>query len=57
MLEPADLTNEERAVLEGDCEVLISLGERRVDVPTPAGPTPREMGTAGTFMPLTNLFA
>jgi hypothetical protein len=57
MLERVDLTDEERAVLEGDREVLGSLAERLVDVPTPAGPTPREMGTAGSFIPLTNLLA
>jgi hypothetical protein len=32
--------------LEGDREVLTSLAERLADVPTPAGPTPREMGTS-----------
>jgi hypothetical protein len=55
MLERVDLTDEERAVLEGDRQVLTSLAERLADVPTPAGPTPREIGTAGSFIPLTNL--
>ena len=36
MLERVDLTDEERAVLEGDREVLTSLAERLADVPTPA---------------------
>jgi hypothetical protein len=57
MLERVDLTDEERAALEGDSEVLTSLAERLADVPTPAGPTPREMGTTGSFIPLTNLLA
>ena len=55
MLERVDLTDEERAVLEGDREVLTSLVNRLVDVPTPAGPTPRELGTVASFVPLTTL--
>ena len=55
MLERVDLTDEERAVLEGDCVVLTSLVDRLADVPTPAGPTPRQLGTVASFVPLTNL--
>jgi hypothetical protein len=56
MLERVYLTEEERAVLKGDREVLNNLVDRLVDVPTPAGPTPRELATATTFVPLANLF-
>jgi hypothetical protein len=55
MLERVDLTDEERAVLEGDREVLTGLVDRLADVPTPAGPTPRQLGTVASFVPLTNL--
>jgi integrase len=55
MLERVDLTDEERAVLEGDRVVLTSLVDRLADVPTPAGPTPRQLGTVASFVPLTNL--
>jgi hypothetical protein len=44
-----------RAALEGGRDALAALAERLAEIPTPAGPTPRELGTAGTFIPLTNL--
>jgi hypothetical protein len=53
MLEELDLTDEERAALEGDRDALAALTERLAHVPTPAGPTPKELGTASAFIPLT----
>jgi hypothetical protein len=50
MLERVDLTDEERAVVDGDREVLTSLVGRLADMPTPAGPTPRELGTVASFV-------
>lgn len=55
MLEQLDLTDDEREALEGDREAVASLAERLTDTPTPAGPTPRELGTADGFVPLTQL--
>ncbi|WP_247704226.1 tyrosine-type recombinase/integrase [Streptomyces sp. RK76] len=55
MLEQLDLTDTEREALEGDREAVASLAERLTDTPTPAGPTPRELGTADGFVPLTQL--
>src|SRR5207248_5101649 len=40
-----------------DIEVLTSLADRPADVPTPAGPKPRQMGTTESFIPATNLLA
>ncbi|MGV9976546.1 tyrosine-type recombinase/integrase [Micromonospora wenchangensis] len=55
MLETIDLTDDERAALEGDREALEALAQRLADTPTPAGPTPRDLGTADAFIPLTSL--
>ncbi|WP_206060772.1 hypothetical protein [Nonomuraea basaltis] len=55
MLEQLDLTDEERQVLEGDRDAVTALAERLVDMPTPAGPTPGELGTQPAFIPLTVL--
>ncbi|WP_327731427.1 tyrosine-type recombinase/integrase [Streptomyces sp. NBC_00487] len=55
MLEQLDLTNDEREALEGDREAVTALAERLADTPTPAGPTPRELGTSDSFIPLTQL--
>ena len=55
MLETVDLAEDERAALEGDREALEALAQRLADTPTPAGPTPRDLGTADAFIPLTNL--
>lgn len=57
MLETVDLTDDERAALEGDREALEALAERLADTSTPAGPTPRDLGTADAFIPLTNLLS
>ncbi|MGW2651835.1 tyrosine-type recombinase/integrase [Streptomyces sp. NPDC001393] len=56
MLEQLDLTDDEREALEGDREAVTALAKRLADTPTPAGPTPRELGTAtDAFVPLTQL--
>ena len=55
MLKQMDLTDEDRVVLEGDRAVLSSGVDQLADIPTPAGPTPGELGTTGSFVPLTNL--
>lgn len=55
MLEQLSLTDEEKEALEGDYEVVTALIERLADIPTPAGPTPGELGTATAFIPLTAL--
>jgi len=57
MLETVDLTEDERAALEGDRKALEALAQRLADTPTPAGPTPRDLGTADAFIPLTNLLS
>jgi hypothetical protein len=51
MLEQLDLTE----ALEGDREALTALAERLADTPTPAGPTPKQLGTNRTFIALTDL--
>ncbi|MEU5951467.1 tyrosine-type recombinase/integrase [Streptomyces sp. NPDC047525] len=55
MLEQLNLTEDEREALEGDREAIAALAEKLADIPTPAGPTPRELGTAEGFVPLTHL--
>ncbi|WP_329437794.1 hypothetical protein [Streptomyces canus] len=55
MLEQLDLTDDEREALEGDREAVTALAERLADTPTPAGPTPRELGTSDSFIPWTEL--
>ncbi|TQE34214.1 site-specific recombinase [Streptomyces ipomoeae] len=55
MLETVDLTDDEREALEGDRDAITALANRLADTPTPAGPTPAELGTTDTFIPLTNL--
>jgi hypothetical protein len=54
MLEQLDLTDDERAALEGDRDALTALAQRLRDTPTPAGPTP-ENGMNAAFIPLTTL--
>lgn len=53
MLERLTLTDDERAALEGDREALMALAERLATVPTPAGPTPEQLGADGAFISLT----
>jgi integrase len=55
MLEQLDLSEDERAALEGDRDAVAALANRLADTPTPAGPTPRELGAADAFIPLTSL--
>jgi hypothetical protein len=55
MLEQIDLTDDEREALEGDRDAVTALVQRLADIPTPAGPTPKELGTASAFIPLTQL--
>ncbi|MBT2472307.1 hypothetical protein J7E97_31785 [Streptomyces sp. ISL-66] len=55
MLEQVDLTDDEREALEGDRDAVTALTQRLADIPTPAGPTPRELGTTDAFIPLTQL--
>lgn len=55
MLETVDLTDDEREALEGDRDAVDGLLERLATTPTPAGPTPRELGTSTAFVPLTAL--
>ena len=50
MLEQLDLTDDERAALEGDRDAVTALAERLADVPTPAGPTPHQLGTEPVFV-------
>jgi hypothetical protein len=50
-----DLTDDERAALEGDRDALTALTQRLRDTPTPAGPTPKELGMNAAFIPLTTL--
>ena len=45
MLEQLDLTDDERQALEGDHDAITALADKLVDVPTPAGPTPVQLGT------------
>ncbi|MEU3616836.1 hypothetical protein ABZ725_31715 [Streptomyces sp. NPDC006872] len=55
MLERLDLTDDAREALEGDREAVTALAERLADTPTPAGPTPRQLDTTDSFIPLTQL--
>jgi integrase len=55
MLEQIDLTDEEREALQGDRDAVAALAQRLADVPTPAGPTPSQLGTSSAFISLTTL--
>lgn len=55
MLEQVDLTDDEREALEGDRDAVAALVQRLADIPTPAGPTPNELGTESAFIPLTQV--
>jgi hypothetical protein len=43
MLQEIPLTEDERAAVEEGIEALEKLSAQLVDVPTPAGPTPRQL--------------
>jgi hypothetical protein len=47
LLQEIPLSDEERAAVDGDVQALNRLLERLADVPTPAGPTPRERRETG----------
>jgi len=53
MLERLTLTDDERAALEGDRDALTVLANRLANVPTPAGPTPEQLGADRAFVSLT----
>jgi hypothetical protein len=55
MLEQLNITDDERAALEGDRDAITALIDRLTDIPTPAGPTPSELGTNQAFIPLSAL--
>ncbi|KAB2388734.1 tyrosine-type recombinase/integrase [Actinomadura montaniterrae] len=55
MLEQLDLTDEERQALQGDRDAVAALAERLADTPTPAGPTPNQLGHDRAFISLTAL--
>jgi integrase len=48
MLTAIPLTDDERAAVEDGHSAVTALLDRLADVPTPAGPTPRELGTPAT---------
>jgi hypothetical protein len=55
MLAQIPLTDDERAAVEEGTVAVEHLIERLTDVPTPAGPTPRQLIQAGNFVPLADL--
>jgi hypothetical protein len=46
MLQSIPLTDEEKAAVEEGAELFDQLCKRLEDIPTPAGPTPRELGNS-----------
>ena len=54
MLAQIPLTDDERAAVEDGHTAVTALLDRLVDVPTPAGPTPRQIGTPAsvTLLPI-----
>ena len=52
MLTAIPLTDDERAAVEDGHSAVTALLDRLADVPTPAGPTPRELGTPATVTTL-----
>lgn len=48
MLATIPLTDDERAAVDDGHTAVTALLDRLIDVPTPAGPTPREIGARGT---------
>jgi integrase len=55
MLAQIPLTDDERAAVEDGTEAVDRLLARLTDVPTPAGPTPRQLAESTSFIPLANL--
>lgn len=59
MLQEIPLTDNERAAVEDGIEAVEKLATQLIDVPTPAGPTPRELGNrmdSSTFTPSLGAF-
>jgi hypothetical protein len=52
MLEYITLTDDERALVEEGIGLHQALLDRLADVPTPAGPTPRELSAGRPTLPL-----
>ena len=52
LLKEVPLTDDERAAIDEGAEALAALIERLADVPTPAGPTPRELGFKLQALPM-----
>ena len=59
MLANVPLTDDEKAAVDDGRTALDQLLQRLVDVPTPAGPTPRQIGVPATvtMLPIVNLNA
>ena len=57
MLAQIPLTDDERAAVEDGTAAVERLIERLTDVPTPAGPTPRQLAPSVNFIPLSTLAA
>lgn len=59
MLASIPLTDDERAAVDDGQTALDQLLERLADVPTPAGPTPRQIGVPAdaTLLPVVNVTA
>jgi integrase len=55
MLAQIPLTDDERVAVEDGTAAVEQLIERLTDVPTPAGPTPRQLAQAANFIPLADL--
>jgi integrase-like protein len=57
MLAAVPLTDDERAAVNDGHAALDQLLQRLADVPTPAGPTPRQLGVqaTGTLLPITDV--
>jgi integrase len=57
MLASIPLTDDERAAVEDGHTAVTALLDRLVDVPTPAGPTPRQIGTPAsvTLLPIVQI--
>jgi hypothetical protein len=55
MLLTIPLTDPERAAVEDGAAAVQQLLNRLADTPTPAGPTPRELGATPTLLTITPL--
>ena len=55
MLTTIPLTEPERAAVEDGAAAVEQLLDRLADTPTPAGPTPRELGARQTLLTITPL--